>query len=284
MGELDPIGFLRKLKADLEHREGDHTQELYHKIALILKYEDALEFYIGEKSIKYFIPDPSITLKTLLERSAKKILFMSATAQSKEVLNEIYKIDPIFVEGETRFPGLLIRQRTGKEEVVNYQKWEKESFRKKYWQVLQEILEVAEKPILVNVHGYKYLPKERIGLIPSQYEVEEYQDLAIVLFLERGGIVFATKLDRGIDLKGEKARSIVMTKYPYALRNDPILLAMAKRLGKEKFEIYYQDLADRTFVQSVGRVLRAKDDFAEFWSPDLRCHEALLELWDGDIL
>lgn len=283
-GELEPIQFLLELKDLLSQSDAEYPQELYQKIKLILNYKDSLEYTVDRAFVKYFIPDPSITLASLLEKSATKILLMSATAQSPEVLRDIYKIDPVFVEGEVKYPGMLFQCKVGKEEKVNYKKWESSRFRERYWNCLAEILEVATRPTLVNLHAFKYLPKERIGLIPSESEVKEYQDLNIDLFkLGQEDILFTTKCDRGIDLPDDKCRSIVMLKMPYPLRTDPILMAMMKRFGKEKFEIYYQDLTDRTFIQSIGRVLRSEDDYAEFWSPDLVAHEALHELWKGEV-
>jgi Rad3-related DNA helicase len=210
---------------------------------------------------------------------------MSATTQAPRVLREIYKLEPVYIEGETKFPGTILHRRTGGEQFINYKNWRKPRVREAFWECLNEILNLASRPILVNVHAYEYLPEQSRGLIPSRDEVREFQDREIDYFTTGAkDIIFTTKFDRGIDLPDEKCRAIVLLKYPYPKLVDPVLVAMANRLGKAAFNRYYEDLAAREFIQSIGRAVRSKDDFEEFWSPDLRCHEALLELWRGDII
>ncbi|RLI07281.1 hypothetical protein DRO42_08320, partial [Candidatus Bathyarchaeota archaeon] len=100
-------------------------------------------------------------------------------------------------------------------------------------------------------------------------------------FLEDDGILITTKMDRGADLKGMK--SIVVMKFPFPEREDPLLKGMERRLGKEAFWRYYRDIAERCFVQQLGRVLRSSKDVVEFWSPDEICHRMLRKLWRGEI-
>ncbi|MEM2925797.1 MAG: helicase C-terminal domain-containing protein [Methanocellales archaeon] len=284
-GKLDPKEFLAWLIKELDYFEDEYASELHSKLSLISQYKEVLETRVEGKSVRYFVPYPDLVLKHLLSRSAPKLLFMSATTQAPMVLKEIYNIEPVFVEGEIKFPGTILHRKTGKEQLINYQKWKSQRVREAFWNCLEEILDSASRPILVNVHAYEYLPEQSRGLIPSRDEVREFQDREIDYFTSgTKDIIFTTKLDRGIDLPDEKCRAIVLLKYPYPKLTDPVLQAMAKRLGNVAFNRYYEDVAAREFIQSIGRAVRSKNDFEEFWSPDLRCHIALHELWKGDII
>jgi intein/homing endonuclease len=197
--------------------------------------------------------------------------FLVHNCQPREVLENVFGISPTFVEGETRFPGELVQRKVGREEVVNYRRWADEKFRRRYWGLLSGMMRKAKRPGFVPVHAFKYLPQKLREKIAAE---------GTDIYRQRG-IVFTTKMDRGADLKG--MRSIIVTKFPYPEREDPLLKGMERRLGKEAFWDYYRDMAERSFVQQVGRVLRSDEDVVEFWSPDEACH-AGLRSWKGSIL
>ncbi|KXA90933.1 hypothetical protein AKJ57_03070 [candidate division MSBL1 archaeon SCGC-AAA259A05] len=144
---------------------------------------------------------------------------------------------------------------------MNYQ------FRKRYGRVRDEILERAERPCFVPVHATKYLPENVENL------TEEKKDF--------GGVTFTTKMDRGADLEGMK--SVVLIKYPFPNLGDPLLKATRKRLGDKKFWMYYHDMAEREFIQQIGRTVRSTEDVVEFWSPDAECHQRLRQSREGEI-
>lgn len=269
-GKEDPMkmaSFLAEALEEIDETSGD----LYWRLKSLLEHREHVEFEVREKTVIYFIPDPKIVLGRLLERVGGKWLLMSATCQSPTVLENVFGITPVHVEGETKFPGRLIQRTTGREEVVNYRRWADDEFRSRYWALLSEIMRKAKRPCFVPVHAFKYLPpKLREKLAAGEGEV--YRE---------GGRIFTTKMDRGADLKGMK--SIVVTKFPYPEREDPLLRGMERRLGKAAFWDYYRDMAVRCFVQQVGRVLRSEEDVVEFWSPDAACH-AGLKSWKGSII
>ena len=159
----------------------------------------------------------------------------------------------------------------GPEEVINYRKWADEGFKRKYWEMLEKIMEMAKRPSFVPVHAHAYLPPE------LRDKVREGGDS-----YTRDGIMFTTKMDRGADLKGIK--SVIILKFPYPDRSDPLLRGMERRLGPDAFRNYYKDISGREFVQQIGRVLRSDEDEAEFWSPDYMCHSQLRQLWRGEML
>jgi len=269
-GKGDPIKLVQALVSLLN--EIDETSgDLCWKLASVLEHRSHAEWEVWDKGITYFVPDPKVVLKSIREKVGGKWLLMSATVQDQKVLREVFGIEPTFIEGETRFPGKLVRKKLGTEEIVNYRKWAEEKFRRKYWGMLEKIMSRAKRPSFVPVHAHSYLPQ---GL---RDKVRESGDSYMF-----DNIMFTTKMDRGADLKGIK--SIVLLKFPYPDRSDPLLRGMEHRLGPVSFRSYYRDISSREFVQQIGRVLRSERDEAEFWSPDGMCHKQLRQLWKGEIV
>lgn len=268
-GKGDPLKFVEFLIGLLD--EIDETSgELYWKLRSVLEHKNNVEWDIQAKRIVYFVPDPKIVLRGVLDKVGGKWLLMSATVQSREVLHDVFGIEPTFVEGETKFPGKLVQRKLGPEEVINYRKWVDDKFKRKYWNSLRKIMRRAKRPSFIPVHAHAYLPPK------LQEEVHKAGDA-----YHQDDIMFTTKMDRGADL--EDINSIILLKFPYPNREDPLLKGMERRLGMEAFRQYYRDIAGREFVQQIGRVLRSEDDVVEFWSPDAMCHAQLGKLWKGSI-
>ena len=268
-GGGDPLKLVEsalELMEEVDETSGD----LFWKLSSVLEHRKHAEWDIRDRGIIYFVPDPRIVLKTILDKVGGKWLLMSATVQSGEVMRDVFDIDPAFVEGETVFPGKLVRRRLGTEEVVNHRKWSEDAFKRKYWGLLEKIMTRAKLPSFIPVHAHTYLPPE------LRKKVIEAGDA-----YREDGLMFTTKMDRGADLKG--INSVILLKFPYPDRSDPLLKGMERRLGPEAFQSYYQDISGREFVQQIGRVLRSDEDVAEFWSPDGMCHEQLRRLWKGQI-
>lgn len=270
-GKLEPIEFAFKLALLLEELD-ETVSDLYWKLSWSLEHRDHVEVEIRKQGVVYFVPEPSVVLERIMSRVGGKWLLMSATMQRMEVLKEVFGIEPVLVEGETKFPGKLVVQRTWKEFPVTHSRWTRPDFQRRYLDTLGEILRATKKPCFIPVHAFKYLPP---GLA-ERLTGADGRD-----FVERDGVFFTTKMDRGADLKGMK--SIVVLKFPYPEREDPLLKGMKRRLGDQAFWQYYRDMAERGFVQQLGRVLRSDNDVAEFWSPDEVCHRMLPRLWRGAI-
>ncbi|MDI6884280.1 MAG: helicase C-terminal domain-containing protein, partial [Hadesarchaea archaeon] len=260
----------------VDKRESRKTGNPLYKVAFTINATKRLYY---EDEDYYYIPIRKLEMKKYsgivhnLETVDNTYLspFVVHNCQSPEVLKDVFEIEPVFVEGETRFPGELVQKRIGTEKAVNYRRWADDKFRREYWGLFTKIMRKAKRPGFVPIHAFKYLPpklKEKIRA--EEDEVHEHRD-----------IMFTTKMDRGADLKGIK--SIILLKFPYPAREDPLLKGMERRLGSEAFRRYYRDIAGREFVQQIGRVLRSEDDVAEFWSPDNMCHAQLGQLWKGSV-
>jgi len=88
---------------------------------------------------------------------------MSATIHEPDSLTGIFKMDTRrVVEAESRFPGTLILMKpsSGQLPRVTYRTWRDLKFREGYWQYLDDVIDVAAKPCLVQVHAFRYLPEK----------------------------------------------------------------------------------------------------------------------------
>ena len=271
-GEIkgEQVSFLKEFTSLLEAMGEDNSY------SDIFQFIDECYVSVKDERIEYFIPEPAIVLKELLKLSAKKVLFMSATFQSQEVLENVFGLDNFcFVEGETKFPGVIYPKQLGTESRVTYKNWGYEAFRKKYWQILSEAIKQSAKPCLVTVHAFKYLPenireklnKEGVGTLRTK----------------NGDVTFSTVMKRGVDLRDDKCRSIVMLKFPFPDVGDPILKALKLKLGDKVFWQYYHDIAEREFIQTLGRGVRHENDWIELWSPDKTVFGYLKNVWKGNI-
>lgn len=244
------------------------------------KYSDIQEFMdecyvsVTNKGIEYFIPEPKIVVKKLLNLSAKKMLFMSATFQSEKILEEIFGFDNFcFIEGEPKFPGIVYPKKLGTENRVTYKMWKHEEFKRQYWRNLVNAIKQSAKPVMIPVHAFKYLPEGIREKLKGQG----------TLRTKNGDITFSTVMKRGVDLKDDQCRSIVMLKFPFPDVNDSTLKAMKLKLGDGAFWMYYRDMAKREFIQTIGRGVRHKEDWVELYSPDKTVFGFLDELWEGEI-
>jgi Rad3-related DNA helicase len=88
-------------------------------------------------------------------------------------------------------------------------------------------------------------------------------------------------MNRGVDLKGDLCRDLVLVKFPLPDISDPKLQAIKRKfcgkygpeIGEGAFWRYARDCARRTLLQQVGRGLRAPDDWVRVWTTD----EAVLD-------
>lgn len=268
-GQVAPAERFSSFLKDLEKLQ-DITGEL-DKINIIGDYREEAYAGVFQDSVMFYLAEPSLVLDELMKKSARKLVFMSATFQKLSVLKEVYGLDPhdyAFCFGERKHPGTVYLKTTGSELPVNYRNWRDEEFRRGYFNLRDSIVEKATEPKLIQVWGKKYA--EGIDQDFREVNIEEGED-------------WSTVSSRGIDLTDDKCRSIILLKCPYPDTKDPVLQTMRKKLGDDAFWRYYQDIMRRTLIQQVGRGLRHKDDWIEVWSPDKRVIENIKRVWEGRI-
>ena len=93
--------------------------------------------------------------------------------------------------------------------------------------------------------------------------------------------MFSTVTDRGIDLRDNMCRSIILMKYPLPNISDVVLRVMRDSLGEGRFWKYVNDMADRGMVQQFGRAVRNDKDWCEAWVLDSKVLTKLPRLWHG---
>ena len=278
--EENIVKFLEEFVGMLERAEpSDFVLDIKTKIGFILDYREVAwaRTYRSPPSegVTVFLPSPDITLRELIKRSGK-LLFMSATIHQSETLTGIFKLEaPKIVEAETLFPGELhIMVPSGFElPRVTYRNWRVREFREGYWRFLEAVLDAASRPCLVQVHAFRYLPEK--------YRPSEKQRREEFWSFEDEDVRFSTKTDRGVDLKDDACRSIVIMKYPLPNTENVVLRTMRKLLGEDAFWSYMKDIADRNLVQQCGRAVRHNDDWCEIYTLDGEVLQRLLTLWKG---
>jgi Rad3-related DNA helicase len=249
------------------------------RINLILKHQDVAWARTYRSSpnegVTVFIPSPDVTLRELAKRSGK-LLFMSATIHKPDSLMGIFNINsPKIVEAEIRFPGTLkiMEPIDGNLPRVTFRNWRDREFREGYWMYLDELIDAATRPCLVQVHAFKYLPEK--------YQPSDEQRQKEYWNFGDDGVMFSTRTDRGVDLKDDLCRSIIIMKYPLPNTEDVVFKTMKRLLGEDKFWAYLRDIADRNLVQQCGRAVRNQEDWCEIYTPDGEVLRRLPRLWRG---
>jgi len=262
------IKFLRYF-ADL-HREVHGGSET---LDFLLQFSDALYVVVESERITFFVPNMKLVMRKLLENSARHILMMSATLQSEEVLRDFYGLKNFgIVIGESQNPGELRLMKCGCEETINVKKWHDEQFKAKYWNTVEKMIKSATPPTLVQVHALKYLPTQIREAVKKQKSVKVEE------------AIYSTTMTRGVDLKDDLCRSVVLLKCPFSDLSSPILQAIRNYVGEGVFWEYYHDMMRRNLIQYVGRGLRHMEDWVEVWSPDRLVHTYIKKYWHGKIV
>ncbi|RLG11069.1 hypothetical protein DRN73_06320 [Candidatus Pacearchaeota archaeon] len=224
--------------------------------------------------------------KKLVDKN-KRIIMMSGTIHSEEVLKKIFGIENFkIIDAETQSQGEINILKTGLEIDCKYSNFSNGRFsREDYLKALDKCVEIAKKPVLVHINAFSDLPNkeelERYNLfnLITREKLKELQNKdkegKIIEKFKRGDIkiLFSTKTSRGIDFPGEQCNSIVFTKYP----NPNVKDSFWKILNKtqpQNYWSFYKDKARRELWQRVYRGLRFKDDKVDVLSPDIRVLDA----------
>ena len=80
-----------------------------------------------------------------------------------------------------------------------------------------------------------------------------------------GAVLVASSMDRGVDLKGDDCRVVIIAKIPYPSLKDP---QVSKRMHMPGGEEWYSVQTVRTIVQMTGRGVRSKTDWAKTYILD----------------
>lgn len=143
----------------------------------------------------------------------------------------------------------------------------------------------------VLVHAVSYALAQRLAtdLRGCNREVVTYgrageRDRAVARFRATpGAVLVAPSLDRGVDLKGDDCRVVVVAKVPFPYLGDPQVSARANGPGGD---VWYGVQTVRSLVQMTGRHVRSASDWgvtyildAQFVRNVWKKHRALLPKW-----
>jgi chromosome transmission fidelity protein 1 len=99
----------------------------------------------------------------------------------------------------------------------------------------------------------------------------------------RGAVLFAVvggKMSEGINFADALGRCVVVVGLPFANPNDPVMkerLTFLKRHGESETKEFLDDLCMKSVNQSIGRVLRHRNDYAAIVLLDLRYTRAAIQ-------
>jgi Rad3-related DNA helicase len=126
---------------------------------------------------------------------------------------------------------------------------------------------VAEHPsenILIHTVSYSLANEVSAGLQGVRRSVVTYTNAggrsdALKGFIDGGGILVASSMDRGVDLPGDLCRVQIVAKVPYPNMGD-------RQVSGRKYSpggnLWYNLQTIRTLMQMTGRAVRSRDDWA----------------------
>ena len=217
----------------------------------------------------------------------KKIVLMSGTLHSSEVLKEVFGLtDFEIIEAETEQQGSIEIQKTGLEIDCKYSNFKSGKFtRENYLKALDKCVKIAKKPVLVHINSFTDLPTEQekkdfeLNNLVTKIEIKDLQKEDTigkrVRDFKKGEIdlLFSTKCSRGVDFPGEECQSIVFTKYPNPNVEDAFWKILSRTKPTQYWK-FYKDKARRELLQKIYRGLRFKEDHVFLLSPDSRVLDA----------
>jgi Rad3-related DNA helicase len=268
-GDLSIEGFVNRLGVCLENRQECDVD-----------FEER-SFGTEEGALHIIMPNPFVVIQRLF-RNSKRVLLMSATPHSDKVLSSFFHIDPKAVRAEPIQPGTLFLIRSDMM-YVNHRNWSNPEFKERYYDAYRGILNSIPKGdrTLIQSHSLKYS-----GQMAKEFEIKVDSSQSD-LYGGRGSFgewmngdfrtLISTKCKRGIDLKDDLCRNIVIDKMPYPDRNDRKFKSIEKRFPSMFNEIY-NDIARRSLIQLIARGLRHKDDWVRVYTPDLTAYEKIKKL------
>lgn len=292
LGDVEPpIDFLETMARLYENMDGDEPARKAGAIRDVLEHPDAV-FCIKEPE-RYLLTvgEPRVILRSFLNKSGPKRLWMSATLQDPAILREVYGFrDPVVIRGEVAYQGRMFvctpeDGAEGHPVPIRWEKWygtDGAHLREGFVKALTFIRKHAKGPTAYVVHGKGYVESVSEESVAARHVLkllkkERESDEALARFMSgEDKEIASTRMNRGVDFKGDICRDLVLIKYPIPDISDPKFQAVRKKfrekygeqVGDGVFWRYVRDCARRTLLQQVGRGMRASDDWVRVWTTD----------------
>ena len=266
--------------------------------------------YFGAPVIEYRCLDPSLAVEPVV-KDANGVLIMSGTLSPIETFSEIIgqdKAEKKVYDPIQKSDKIKMTIDTGVSSVYNERT---EQMISKMGRTIAEDLEHVSqgalifftqrgfmnsciddwtrKDIIKNRNGLPYLGgkqlfKEGRDARQNRDVVTRYKRMAVSI----GGAVlccvFRGRNSEGSNFPGDQARGIFLVGVPYANYGDPLVKAQMNYFDKQKKGLgnkWYTMDAFRSANQSLGRGIRGKDDWCQYWMLDRRYYESrnLISKW-----
>jgi Rad3-related DNA helicase len=284
------IGEMKEFFSDITRQhEGDLSVENFvDRLSVCLDNRKECDVDFEEKAygsedgaLHIIMPNPFVVIQRLFGNS-KRVLLMSATPHSKKVLSSFFRVDPKIVKAETIQPGTLFLVKSDMLN-VNHRNWASKNFQDSYFEAYRKILKNIPRidRTLIQSHSLKYsgqMAKE-FGIRVDSSQSDVYGAKGAFGEWLRGDFrtLISTKCKRGVDLKDNLCRNIIIDKMPYPDRNDRKFKSIEKRFPSMFNEIY-SDIARRSLIQLIARGLRHSDDWVRVYTPDQIAYDNIKRL------
>lgn len=268
----------------------DEDENIIAKVKGFLEARESLLLAYDPTGVYFTYSNLSAPLRRLAKQSAPLRLWMSATFPSEGILRQVYGFrDPIIVRGEPRFQGTLklVRHEPPK---VTHGTWKEAGTRQAFVDALHDVftrIPQDEQAILL-VHGKQRIldvadlsPVARWIVAELEDDAERHEQRLEQFFAGERKVLASTRIARGVDFAGDKARHIIVIKDPLPNLRSRRFQVLGKRWSQELLFAYADDIASRTLAQMVGRGLRHENDWARLWLLDSQVYARLARVLDG---
>ncbi|GEM_PF-3746808 len=254
------------------------ARKIQHVVNNFDSYEIIQKF--SENRIVIINAEPRRWFRKLLQLSASRIILMSATPLPENLLRSFYGInDYEWIIGEKKLPGKIYLGGTFSTYISG--KLLKIGKKDHIDEFVKELIETID---LARIDGYEprlIIPvsEEHVKYIQQYRGIEVDCDGSKLEKFRKGEIkeLATTRAFRGIDLPGDKLRSIVLTKCPFPDLSDDYWQVLKRKLGK-LFDEYYHEFSKNNLLQVIARGLRETNDWIWLYSPDKYVYELLKEV------
>ena len=262
----------------------DDDENIIAKVKGFLEARDSLILAYDATGVYFTYSNLSAPLRRLASQSAPLRLWMSATFPSESILRRVYGFrDPVIVRGEPRFQGTL---KVVQHDVprVTFSTWQDPKTRQAFADALHDVFTRIpdDEQVIVIVHGKQRLidiaelsPLARWMAAELEDDAERHEERLDQFFTGERKVLASTRIARGVDFAGDKARHIVLIKDPLPNLRSRRFQVLSKRWGPELLFAYADDIASRTLAQMVGRGLRHEGDWVRLWVLDSQVYPRL---------
>lgn len=255
----------------------DDNENIIAKVKAFVESKESLILAYDATGVYFTYHNLSAPLARLTKSCAPLRLWMSATFPSESILKQVYGFrDPLIIQGEPRFQGTL-RVVENAPPKITHATWQKAATRKAFVDALHDVfMRIPEgEQTIVVVHGKQRLidvqdlsPIAAWMVREMEDDAERHEARLDEFFQGNRKVLASTRIVRGVDFAGEKARNIVLLKDPLPNLRAPRFQVFEKKWSPQLIYAYADDIASRTLAQMVGRGLRHEKDWARLWVLD----------------